>query len=45
MHKEKQEAVMKLNEENRRIYYENNNLRLKISELSRVIDRNSSMMM
>ena len=43
LHREKQEAVAKLNEENRKFYHENNSLKLKINDLTKIIERVDSM--
>jgi hypothetical protein len=41
LYREKHETVAKLNEQNRVVYHENTALKLKISELSKKIDRKS----
>ena len=35
LHREKQEAVARMNEENRKIYHENTSLKLRLSDLAR----------
>ena len=43
LHREKQEAVAKLNEENRKVYHENTSLKLKINDLTKIIERVGSL--
>ena len=44
MHKEKQELIGKLNEENRKIYHENTALKLRVNELTKKLEKDEGHM-